>query len=91
MRFRERTHIWAVAATLMRGSSSITRASEKRGGGVSVTSLDDQQIAATSDVDILALDEALDPLAAMDARQSQIVELRFSGGLTIEETAKYSV
>ena len=64
------------------------RARDKRGGRVVLTSIDDKQIASASNVDVIALDEALDRLAAIGPQQSRIVELRFFGGLTIEETAE---
>jgi len=80
-----------MAATLMRRilvDYARGRLRDKRGGGVSVTSLDEQVAVSKASVDVVALDEALDRLAAMDRQQSQIVELRFFSGLTIEETAE---
>jgi RNA polymerase sigma factor (TIGR02999 family) len=60
----------------------------KRGGGVTMLSLDDASPAAsTSSVDVLALDQALDALSAIDSRQCKVVELRFFAGLTIDEAA----
>jgi len=61
---------------------------QKRGGGAVRVSLDD--VAAVNDPasDFMALDEALTRLAEIDTRKSQIVELRFFGGLTVEETAE---
>jgi RNA polymerase sigma factor (TIGR02999 family) len=60
----------------------------KRGGGETVLSLDEASPAAwTSSVDVLALDEALDALSAIDSRQCRVVELRFFAGLTIDEAA----
>jgi RNA polymerase sigma factor (TIGR02999 family) len=60
----------------------------KRGGGVTALSLDEVSPAAwTSSVDVLALDEALDALSAIDARQCRVVELRFFAGLKIDEAA----
>jgi RNA polymerase sigma factor (TIGR02999 family) len=62
---------------------------DKRGSGEARLSLDEALIVAPStDVDLLALDEALARLAAIDAQQSRVVELRFFGGLTIAETAE---
>jgi RNA polymerase sigma factor (TIGR02999 family) len=62
---------------------------EKRGGGATMVTLDEALGAAErQDVDVLALDEALQRLAAMDARQSRLVVLRFFGGLNIEEAAE---
>jgi RNA polymerase sigma factor (TIGR02999 family) len=91
MQWRDRAHFFAMAATLMRRilvDYARERSRDKRGGGVSVTSLDEQVAVSKASVDIVALDEALDRLAAMDHQQSQIVELRFFSGLTIEETAE---
>jgi RNA polymerase sigma factor (TIGR02999 family) len=91
MQWRDRAHFFAMAATLMRRvlvDYARLRAREKRGGGVSVTSLDDNVVAAQSAVDVLALDEALDRLAAIDAQQGRVVELRFFGGLSVEQTAE---
>jgi RNA polymerase sigma factor (TIGR02999 family) len=91
MQWRDRAHFFAMAATLMRRilvDHARERSRDKRGGGVSVTSLDEQVAVSKASVDVVALDEALDRLAAMDFQQSQIVELRFFSGLTIEETAE---
>jgi RNA polymerase sigma factor (TIGR02999 family) len=61
---------------------------DKRGGGVTMLSLDEASPAASSaSVDVLALDQALDALSAIDSRQCRIVELRFFAGLTIDEAA----
>jgi RNA polymerase sigma factor (TIGR02999 family) len=91
MQWRDRAHFFAMAATLMRRilvDYARERSRDKRGGGVSVTSLDEQVAVSKASVDVVALDQALDRLAAMDLQQSQIVELRFFSGLTIEETAE---
>ena len=64
------------------------RARDKRGRGVVFTSIDGKQIGSASTIDAIALDEALDRLAAMAPQQSRMVELRFFGGLTREETAE---
>jgi RNA polymerase sigma factor (TIGR02999 family) len=91
MQWRDRAHFFAMAATLMRRilvDYARERSRDKRGGGVSVTSLDEQVAVPKASVDVVALDQALDRLAAMDLQQSQIVELRFFSGLTIEETAE---
>jgi RNA polymerase sigma factor (TIGR02999 family) len=91
MQWRDRAHFFAMAATLMRRvlvDHARERGRDKRGGGVSVTSLDDHIVAPRREVDVVALDEALERLAVLDARQSQIVELRFFGGLSVEETAE---
>lgn len=88
--FRDRTHFFALAATVMRRvlvDYARLRARDKRGGGVSVTSLDENAVAPQSAVDIIALDEALERLSSADPQQSRIVELRFFAGLSVEETA----
>jgi RNA polymerase sigma factor (TIGR02999 family) len=62
---------------------------DKRGGGATILSLDAVTPAAQpTSVDLLALDEALEALSAIDARQCRIVELRFFAGLNIDETAE---
>lgn len=91
MQWRDRAHFFAMAATLMRRilvDHARERGREKRGGGVVFTDMHPEPIASASAVDALALDEALDCLAAMDRQQAHIVELRFFAGLTIEETAE---
>jgi RNA polymerase sigma factor (TIGR02999 family) len=88
---RDRAHVFALAATMMRRilvDHARAHARDKRGGGVSVTSLDGIDIGPGSGVDVVALDEALERLARMDPQQAKIVELRFFGGLTIAETAE---
>jgi RNA polymerase sigma factor (TIGR02999 family) len=91
MQFRDRAHFVAIAATMMRRilvDHARAHARDKRGGGLSVTSIGDVAVAPRQTVDLMALDEALERLACMDAQQARIVELRFFGGLTIEETAE---
>ncbi len=87
---RDRAHVFALAATMMRRilvDHARARARDKRGGGVSVTSLEGIAIGPRTGVDVVALDEALERLARMDPQQAKIVERRFFGGLTIAETA----
>ena len=91
LRWRDRAHFFAMAATLMRRvlvDYARQRGREKRGAGVSVTSLDEQAVAAQPAVDIVALDQALERLAVVDPQQSRVVELRFFAGLSVEETAE---
>jgi RNA polymerase sigma factor (TIGR02999 family) len=91
LRWRDRTHFFAMAATLMRRvlvDYARQRGREKRGGGVSVTSLDEHAVAAQPAVDIVALDQALERLASVDPQQSRVVELRFFAGLSVDETAE---
>jgi RNA polymerase sigma factor (TIGR02999 family) len=86
-----RAHFFAVAARLMRQilvDHARHRDAEKRGGDVTMVGLSDAAPAAPeTGVDILALDEALDALTTLDERLCRVVELKFFGGLTIEETA----
>jgi RNA polymerase sigma-70 factor (ECF subfamily) len=90
--WQNRAHFYAVAAKLMRRvlvSHAIRRGRSKRGGSLVLVSLTDAgQIAQTPSTDVVALDEALQKLEAFDARKSQLVELRFFGGLTAAETAE---
>jgi RNA polymerase sigma factor (TIGR02999 family) len=91
LRWRDRAHFFAMAATLMRRvlvDYARQRGRDKRGGGVSVTSLDENTIASQPAVDVVALDEALERLAAVDPQQSRVVELRFFAGLSVKETAE---
>ena len=92
VRWQNRAHFYAVAAQSMRRilvDHARRRHRAKRGGSLAVVLPLNEELlmAEQSDVDLLALDEALTRLAAIDQRQSQIVELRFFSGLTIEETA----
>ena len=87
-----RTHFFSVAAALMRRilvDQARRRHANKRGGGVTMMRLDEvSPVAPTFNVDVLALDEALEALASMDPRQCRVVELRFFAGLTTPETAE---
>ncbi len=87
-----RAHFLAMAARLMRRiliDHARARLSAKRGGGAIVLGISDtQQIHLHSDDGLLALDDVLRKLEEMDVRQAQIVEMRFFGGLTMEETAE---
>jgi RNA polymerase sigma-70 factor (ECF subfamily) len=92
--FRDRTHFLAIAAIAMRRllvERARARDAAKRGGGAVRVTLDDRLIAGSRGeaevVDLVALDRALDGLAALDAGQARVVELRYFGGLTVEETA----
>ena len=92
VRWQNRTHFFAVSAQLMRRilvDHARRRHRAKRGGSGIALPLDEGLLVAAgkSDADLLALDEALTRLAAIDERQCQIVELRFFSGLSIEETA----
>jgi RNA polymerase sigma factor (TIGR02999 family) len=91
MQWRDRSHFMAMAATLMRRilvDYARERRSEKRGGDISITSIEDHDAAgANPQLDLMALDQALTRLAAFDAQQARIVEMRFFSGLSVEETA----
>jgi RNA polymerase sigma-70 factor (ECF subfamily) len=92
VRWQNRAHFFAVAAQSMRRilvDHARRRHRAKRGGSGIVLPLDEGLVLAAEkpEVDLLALDEALTRLAAIDVRQTQIVELRFFSGLSIEETA----
>jgi RNA polymerase sigma factor (TIGR02999 family) len=86
-----RTHFFAVCAQLMRRvlvDVARSRNAAKRGGHAVHVPMDERLISRPEPpVDILALDSALDRLATFDARKSQVVELRFFGGLDVEQTA----
>ncbi len=91
--WQDRAHFFAVASNVMRQilvDHARAREAEKRGGEFRRIALEDA-ISFSSDrtnVDLLALDEALEQLSTFDEQQSRIVELRFFGGLTIDETAE---
>jgi RNA polymerase sigma factor (TIGR02999 family) len=86
-----RVHFFAVAARLMRQilvDQARRAQADKRGGGQTMVTLEGDSPASTPNiVDVLALDRALEELAAMDERLCRVVELKFFGGLTIDETA----
>jgi RNA polymerase sigma factor (TIGR02999 family) len=90
--WHDRAHFLAVAARVMRRilvDHARARHYQKRGGdAVRVTLNEALVVAGEPDQDFVALDEALTALAAVDPRKSQVVEMRFFGGLTIEETAE---
>jgi RNA polymerase sigma factor (TIGR02999 family) len=86
-----RAHFFAIAAELMRQilvDYARSRRAAKRGGGQELTLDDATYSAKNKDVDLIALDDALSGLAKLDPQQSRIVELRFFGGLSIEETSQ---
>jgi RNA polymerase sigma factor (TIGR02999 family) len=83
-----RAHFYALAAKTMRRvliDQARKRKADKRGGGMRITLRTGMDFAGESAPDVLAMDEALAKLAALDERKSQAIELRFFGGLTIEE------
>jgi len=88
--FKNREHFVAICAQLMRQilvEYARSRKAAKRDGGCRLT-LDDSLAFKTRSVDMVALDDSLNELARLDPQQSRIVELRFFGGLSIEETAR---
>jgi RNA polymerase sigma factor (TIGR02999 family) len=90
--WRDRAHFFAMAAEMMRRilvNHARDRRAAKRGGGATRVELDEAvSFFETRDVDLEALDEALQRLAALDPRASRVVELRFFAGLGIEEVAE---
>ena len=92
IRLHDRAHFFAVSARIMRCilvDHARSRGSAKRGGGSYTLALDDAVLnVERQDVNLLALDEALSRLCAHDCRLGQVVELRFFGGLSIQETSE---
>jgi RNA polymerase sigma-70 factor, ECF subfamily len=90
--WRHRAHFLAVSSNLMRRilvDFARTRRYRKRGGGcVTITLEEAHAVAPPPSADVIAVDEALHRLSEFDARAARIVELRFFGGLTVEETAE---
>jgi RNA polymerase sigma-70 factor, ECF subfamily len=89
--FQNRAHFFGIAAHLMRQilvQHARSRNAQKRGGGVHKLSLDETAIASDENLEeIILLDRALSELAELDERKSRIIELRYFGGLSAEETA----
>ena len=91
MQWQNRAHFFAVSAQLMRRIlvEHGRRHNLKRGGGVQQVSLDEAAVVGgDEDVDLVALDDAMNALARIDPRKVQVVEMRFFGGLSVEETAE---
>jgi len=92
VRLRDRVHFFALAATLMRHilvDHARAKRNLKRGGCFQRVPLSDAFVNSTErGVDLVALDAALDSLAALDPRRGRVVELRVFGGLSVEETAR---
>ena len=91
VKWRDRAHFFAISARLMREilvHHARSRDARKRGGGLRAVALDECALSVPApEVDLLDLDEALTALAAVDERKVRVVELRFFGGLTLDETA----
>jgi len=92
VQWRDRAHFFAMSARLMRRilvDFARSRRYQKRGGGARPVSLDENvDVAHERSADLVALDEALAVLAAVDPRKSRVVEMKFFGGLTAEEIAE---
>jgi len=90
--FESRAHFFAICARQMRRiliDMARARQSHKRGSGNFVVSLDEvPEVSANVQHDLIAVDEALQALARVDERKSRVVELRFFGGLSVDETAE---
>jgi len=90
MRFKDRAHFFAVSAQLMRRIlvDHARRQNLKRGGGIQHISLDQIiELGPERDADFVMLDDAMHKLAEFDPRKARVVEMRFFGGLSVEETA----
>jgi len=90
MRWENRAHFFAVSAQLMRRIlvDHARRHNLKRGAAIRHISLEDAAAVRERDQNLVVLDEALQALARFDSRKAQVVELRFFGGLSVEETAE---
>ena len=91
MQWQNRAHFFAISAQLMRRIlvERARRRNLKRGGGVQHVSLDEAAMVGSGRAaDLVALDDAMNELARIDARNVQVVEMRFFGGLSVEETAE---
>lgn len=92
VQWRNRTHFFAISARLMRRilvDYARAHSYAKRGGGAQHIPLDEAAVfTKESAPDLVALDDALDALTRIDERKTRVIELRFFGGLTIEETAE---
>jgi RNA polymerase sigma factor (TIGR02999 family) len=90
--WQDRAHFFAVAAQMMRrilvDSARARVAAKRQGGWLRVTLSPELPLAADQDPILLALDDALEVLAKLDSRKARVVELRYFGGLTVEETAE---
>jgi RNA polymerase sigma factor (TIGR02999 family) len=91
MQWQNRAHFFAVSAQLMRRIlvEHARRHNLKRGGGVPHVSLDEAAlVGGDRTADLVALDDAMNTLARLDPRKAQVVEMRFFGGLSVDETAE---
>lgn len=92
LQWQNRAHFFAMSATLMRRilvDAARARDAKKRGDGAAAVALDESiALEDAPTIDVLAVDAALERLAAIDARKARVVELRYFAGLTVEETAE---
>jgi len=92
VKWRDHAHFFAISARLMRQillHSARSRDAQKRGGKIRQVSLDESAVFASKpDADLIELDDALTALAEIDARKAKVVELRFFGGMSLEEAAE---
>ena len=93
IQWKDRAHFIGISARLMRRvlvDHARARGYQKRGGDIQKVSLDDRLIVGPSQptLDLVALDRALEVLAAIDPRKARVIDLRFFGGLSVEETAE---
>ena len=89
--FQDRAHFFAIAARTMRRiltDYGRARRSQKRGGGVAPVTLHEEFVGAGKAADIVVLDEALDKLALIDERKSDVLVLHYFGGMTYDEIAE---
>jgi len=89
--WQNRAHFFGIASQMMRRilvNHALARAANKRGGGERIALNEAIDLSKKGEVDLIALDEALQELERLDSQQTRIVELRFFGGLSIEETAE---
>src|ERR1700688_559768 len=90
--WQHRAHFFAVSATIMRRillDRARKRVASKRGGGLARVNLDEiPDVSSRKAGELIALDDALNALAAIDPRKARIIEMRFFGGLSVEETAE---
>jgi len=92
VRWQNRAHFFGIASQMMRRvlvNHALARAAGKRGGGAQKIQLEEAEgLAVSPEVEILALDEAMKQLEKLDPLQNRVVELRYFGGLTVEEAAE---
>ena len=88
--WQNRVHFFAVASRAMRQilvDHARRKAAQKRGGGQELSRIETEVMTLPKEVDVIAVDDALKKLAALDPEQAQVVEMRFFGGLTVDEAA----